>query len=396
MEIRDRIKELRRVKASELLPNPKNWRQHPKSQVNALTGVLNQIGYADALIARETPEGLMLIDGHLRTEITPDMKVPVLVVDLTEEEADLMLATFDPLAGMAESDNDLLANLLQSIKTDDENIQTLLQSIGEDYEALPPIPGDPIIEVPAQIDKADELNEKWKCKPGQLWKIGNHRLLCGDGTADADVERLMDKKKSDMVFTDPPYGVNVSGAGGKALCGDLSFTLIPFIFDSIDVVLKPGGAVYMCGGSSNVDLYFKLYEKYMRMQPHIIVWVKEGFVLRRHHYHSKYELIFFGWKPGAATIWAGDRKQTDVWEVSREKHFEHPTIKPIELCSKAITNSSQKGMICFDPFLGSGSTMVASEQTDRICYGMEIEPKYCAVTLERMSDMGLIPELLGG
>lgn len=137
MLIKDRIKELRRVKASELLKNPKNWRKHPANQRKAMQSVLDSIGYADALIARETSEGLMLIDGHLRSDVTPDQEVPVLIVDLTDDEADIMLATFDPLAGMADVDNKLLTDLLQSINLDD-SVSALLDSIAEDFGIVPP------------------------------------------------------------------------------------------------------------------------------------------------------------------------------------------------------------------------------------------------------------------
>ena len=132
MQIRDRIKELRRVPASELLPNPKNWRTHPVAQQDALRGVLAEVGYADALLARETPEGLMLVDGHLRAETTPDADVPVLVLDIDEAEADLMLATLDPLAAMAGRDEERLTELLSTVSTDNARVNALLQTLAND------------------------------------------------------------------------------------------------------------------------------------------------------------------------------------------------------------------------------------------------------------------------
>ena len=132
MQIRDRIKELRRVPASELLPNPKNWRTHPVAQQDALRGLLTEVGYADALIARETPEGLMLVDGHLRAETTPDADVPVLVLDIDEAEADLMLATLDPLAAMATAENDKLSELLGSLSVEDPAIKQMFEAFGND------------------------------------------------------------------------------------------------------------------------------------------------------------------------------------------------------------------------------------------------------------------------
>jgi ParB-like chromosome segregation protein Spo0J len=134
--IRDRIKELKRVKASDLIPNPKNWRTHPVAQQDALKGVLAEVGYADALLARETPDGLMLVDGHLRAETTPDMDVPVLVLDIDEAESDLMLATLDPLAAMAGRDEERLSELLATVTSDNDTVNALLQTLANGYEPL--------------------------------------------------------------------------------------------------------------------------------------------------------------------------------------------------------------------------------------------------------------------
>jgi len=162
MQIRDRIKELRRVPASELLPNPKNWRTHPVAQQDALRGVLAEVGYADALIARETPEGLMLVDGHLRAETTPDSKVPVLVLDINEAEADLMLATLDPLAAMAGRDEERLGELLANLETDNEAIASLLAGLTE-FEQPQEFwnPPDNTIQGTAQDAVGYDLSSVW-------------------------------------------------------------------------------------------------------------------------------------------------------------------------------------------------------------------------------------------
>ena len=146
MQIRDRIKELRRVPASELIPNPKNWRTHPVAQQDALRGVLAEVGYADALIARETPEGLMLVDGHLRAETTPDADVPVLVLDINAAEADLMLATLDPLAAMAGRDEERLSELLSTVSSDNDTVNALLQTLANGYEPLTIADPEPVTD----------------------------------------------------------------------------------------------------------------------------------------------------------------------------------------------------------------------------------------------------------
>jgi len=201
MQIRDRIKELRRVPASELLPNPKNWRTHPVAQQDALRGVLAEVGYADALIARETPEGLMLVDGHLRAETTPDADVPVLVLDITEAEADLMLVTLDPLAAMAGRDEDRLGELLATVSSDNQAVADLLNSMMEDVTDEKP-------KVLPKEEDAFDVPDTSEIQRGDLFQLGNHRLLCGDSTAPEDVARLMGGTTASLIHADPPYGMN--------------------------------------------------------------------------------------------------------------------------------------------------------------------------------------------
>jgi hypothetical protein len=207
--IRDRIRELRRVPARDLLPNPKNWRRHPQAQANALRGLLEEIGFADALLARELPDGkLMLIDGHLRAESTPEFDVPVLILDLDEAEADKLLLTLDPLASLAESDAERISSLLQTVRTDNAAVEELLRrTAGERLWSVI----HPQAEPPAQVDQAGELQRKWGTATGQLWRIGEHRLFCGDATNAEDVSLLMSGERAVLFATDPPYAVGYTG-----------------------------------------------------------------------------------------------------------------------------------------------------------------------------------------
>src|SRR5712675_3759966 len=177
MKIRNRIVETRTVPARDLLPNPKNWRRHPKAQVDALRGLLAEIGYADALLARELPDGrLMLIDGHLRAETTPLQEVPVLILDVTEAEADKILLTLDPLAGMAEANQTAIEQLLETVTTESEAVGALLQRVAS-QEGLQALQAHEVVQDAVPNDRAAELQKKWPTELGQMWEIGDHRLL---------------------------------------------------------------------------------------------------------------------------------------------------------------------------------------------------------------------------
>ncbi len=186
MQIRDRIVELRRVRAKDLIPHPKNWRTHPKRQQEALRGILAEVGYADALLARETQDGLQLIDVHLRAETTPDQEVPVLVLDLTEEEADKLLA---------------------DLHTESDPLRALFD------ELLSPDPRDGLTDP----DDIPEPPAEPVTTPGDLWILGEHRLLCGDSASEKDVDRLLDGAPIHLVNTDPPYNVKVEPRSNNAI-----------------------------------------------------------------------------------------------------------------------------------------------------------------------------------
>ncbi|HQN10307.1 MAG TPA: hypothetical protein PK569_22310, partial [Thermoanaerobaculia bacterium] len=201
MKIRDRILDLRRVPARDLRPDPRNWRTHPKAQKEALQGLLSEIGYADALLARETPEGLVLIDGHLRAETTPDSEVPVLVLDVDEREAGKLLASLDPLAAMAGADDERLAEILRSVETSSDSVQAMFDKLAKEHGVLTFGPESDVDAEP-EIGRADELRKTWGTEPGQLWLLGDHRLLCGDSTSAADVHRLMGNERAVLFATD--------------------------------------------------------------------------------------------------------------------------------------------------------------------------------------------------
>lgn len=384
MKIRDRIKEFRRVPAKDLLPNPKNWRVHSEAQANALRGILADVGYVDALLARENGNGrLVLIDGHLRAETTPDMEVPVLVLDVTEEEADKILATFDPLAAMATADAEKLEALLSEIETDSEDLQAMLDELAE--EAGIEVEEPEIVDPEPQIDRAEELRKKWKTKRGQLWEITGpsgmvHRLLCGDSTDAGDVERVMDGESIDTIVSDPPYGIGFDTDYRRFTSGfdvprtkhnpiegdDKPFDPSPFI-DFDKVVLF--GANCFCNRLplGTWLIWDKRFKNGTAMLSDAeIAWMKGG--------HGVY--IFAETSQGFV----------------RPEAIEHPTQKPVSVMAWCI-EKCKAGPIVYDPFVGSGTTICAGEQLGRRVFAVEISPAYVAVTLERLKSMGATCQL---
>jgi len=417
MEIRDRVKELRRVKAKDLVPNRKNWRVHPKAQASALRGLLAEVGYADALIARELPDGkLQLIDGHLRAETTPNAIVPVLVLDVTEEEADKLLATLDPLAGMAEADAGRLNALLASVRTDSVAVGELLERIAGEKAWLSVNSAVDVQDPEPQIERAAELQIKWGTARGQLWKIDSHRLLCGDCRDRSEVARLWRESGSlvRLIWTDPPYGIDYVATKNKALRQLHKGTRVKT--NIVNDALSPkethelfraalslaaerahqGAACYASVAAGPLLAGFiQAFEAAGFSFKHHLVWVKQQMVLGRCDYHYRHEPILYGWLENGPHYFCEDRTQDTVFEINKPVSSEfHPTTKPVALIARMVANSSRLGELVYDPFCGSGSTLLAAHQLGRIGYGVEIDPGYVAVALERLSVLGLRPELV--
>jgi len=431
MEIRDRIKELRRAKAKDLVPNPKNWRVHPKAQAAALRGLLSEIGYADALLARELPDGrLQLIDGHLRAETTPNAIVPVLVLDVTESEADKILLTLDPLAAMAEADTERIGRLLETVRSDSPAIEELLRRTAGDQVWRLIHPED-FIEPPAQVDKAGELQKKWGTETGQLWRLGEHRLLCGDSTKAEDVVRLMNNERAALFATDPPYAIGYTGGshpqswGNKGAANrdkdwsgeylEANSADIKNSEDSgielyrrfVDMAIKHAitrDAAWYCWHASRRQMMLEsVWNEAGAFVHQQIIWVKTRPVLTYSLYLWQHEPCLFGWikgeKPKAFRAEVGKRASefpTTVWAVpsSEIETDAHPTSKPCKLFSLPIEMRTERGDICYEPFSGSGSQLVAAQQLGRRCYAIEKSPPFVAVALERMAVLGLKPELV--
>jgi DNA modification methylase len=225
---------------------------------------------------------------------------------------------------------------------------------------------------------------------GDLFEIGEHRLLCGDSTDSDSVAKLMNGEKADMVMTDPPYNVAYKGGTGLTIMNDEMdndsfYTFLLLFYKAFADVTKDGGAWYVWHADSEGVNFRKAFQESGLLMKQCLIWVKNALVMGRQDYHWKHEPCLYGWKAGAAHYFTNDRTKTTVIHHDKPlKNGEHPTMKPILLLAPLIENSSKPKWIVGDPFLGSGSTMVAAHQLNRKCYGMELDPKYCQVIIDRM------------
>ena len=365
MNIRNRVRELRTVKAAELTPNPRNWRTHPKAQQDALKGILAEVGYADALLARELEDGsLMLVDGHLRAETTPEQEVPVLVLDIDEAEADKLLLSLDPLAALAETNAQALDTLLREVDTGSEGLQQMYADMAEVADLYKDEPAE-VVE-----DEVPETPDEPITKPGDLWILGDHRLLCGDSTKAEDVERLMAGENAGTVVTDPPYGMkfqsNYRKVQHEAISGDGDESLLMHAIE-----LEASHSKYIWCRWDNIPKTPK--------PKSVITWAKNNWSMGdlEHEHARQTEVCLF--YPCTRHEWTGSRP-TDLVSHGRTGNDLHPTQKPVSLIAEVVEWTI--GTV-YDPFLGSGTTLIAAEQLGRKCYGMEISPQYCDVIVKR-------------
>jgi DNA modification methylase len=265
----------------------------------------------------------------------------------------------------------------------DEEIDKLLngdeQSDGlTDEDAVPETPAEPT------------------SKPGDLWILGNHRLLCGDSTVLTDVERLMDGQLADMAFTDPPYNVDygnsakdkMRGKDRRILNDALGDGFYQFLYDAcVNLLVVTKGACYVCMSSSELHTLQKAWLDAGGKWSTFVIWAKNTFTLGRADYQRQYEPILYGWKQGTDHFWCGDRDQADVWFYNKPRVNDlHPTMKPVELVERALRNSSKSRDVVLDLFGGSGTTLIACEKTGRQARLIELDPKFVDVIVKRWED----------
>lgn len=364
-----------------LKPYPNNSKAHPPKQVAAIAESIKNFGFQQPIVCDEHGEIVLGHGRYLAAEKLGLEAVPVWKVsDFTPEEKVAFRIADNKIALDTELDLNLIGTELLKLK--DSNIPIKELSL----EFLPPKPSKFESRVKDLEDYFDPEKEKadfpLEVERGDIFTINNHRIINGDSTKRETYEKLFEKERADLVFTDPPYGVAYESASAKnAILGDLSQVAIPLSFKHlVETATNADARFYVCGGSNNVLMYYALFDEYLRMIPRLIIWKKDHFVMRPYNYHSHYEFVFLGWKGngGGDKFWYGDRSMSDVWEIKRDnsKDYIHPTQKPVELPARAIVNHSPPGAIVAEPFLGSGSTLIACENLGRRCFGVELDPVF--------------------
>lgn len=378
-EIRNRIIEVRKVRFGDIADDPRNPKNHPPAQREALRGAIREIGFASVPLARhsELTGKLTWADGHMRGSELADYVGDVAILDINDAEAALMLATFDPLAAMAETNAERLRDVLAEVRTGEAALQAMLAEMAERAGIVPK--GATTGDTPPQIDKAEELRKKWQVEPGQLWALGEHRLICGDCTDKATVERVMGGE-SYVLITDPPYGIAASGMtmGIKqsSLPKEQRLSNVPAWDDQRpDISALRSGAMRSCIWGA------QYFAHDLPISGDWLCWDKKN-------YMRSFSECEFAWTDYGSNVrilqhhWSGEEKI-------------HITQKPLLVVEWTIKQCPELQAIVFDPFLGSGTTIIACENLSRRCRAIEISPAYTAVCLQRFLDhTGIQPFLL--
>lgn len=379
-------KNMQLVEISKLIPYINNARTHSKEQITKLRSSLREFGFINPVII---DNDYNVIAGHGRIEaakLENIKEVPCVFVDyLTPAQKKAYIIADNRMAMDAGWDEELLRIEIESLQAEAFNIELTgfeEQEIAAIFDS---------VEEEIQEDNFDieeVLSKPSITKKGDLWVLGNHRLICGDSTKQQTYTLLMNDKKANLVVTDPPYNVNYEGNAGKIkndnMKSDAFYQFLLDAFRNIENVMENDASIYVFHADTEGLNFRKAFADADFYLSGTCIWKKQTFVLGRSPYQWQHEPCLFGWKRKGKHQWYSDRKQTTIWEFDKPKRSdEHPTMKPIPLIAYIIKNSSMSNCIVLDPFGGSGTTLIACEQTGRICYTIELDEKYCDVIVKR-------------
>lgn len=376
-----------------LIPYAKNARTHDDTQVSQIAGSIAEFGFVNPILVGDDN---IIIAGHGRLMAAQQLgldTVPVIVLHhLTEAQRRALVIADNKIAENAGWNDELLKLELEELG----DLGFDLDVIGFSDEELDELLGND--EQPGETDEDEipEVEDEPVSRHGDVWILGDHRLLCGDSTSKQDLEKLMSGELADMAFTDPPYNVDygnnakdkMRGKDRRIMNDNLGDDFYQFLKDALTNLLSvTKGACYIAMSSSELDTLQKAFRDAGGKWSTFIVWAKNTFTLGRSDYQRQYEPILYGWREGNDHFWCGARDQGDVWFFNKPvKNDLHPTMKPVELVERALRNSSKSRDIVLDLFGGSGSTLIACEKTGRAARLIELDPKYVDVIVRRWQD----------
>jgi DNA modification methylase len=383
-----------------LLPYIRNARTHTDQQVAQVAASIREFGWTNPILV--AADGT-IIAGHARLAAARKLKmteVPVIVLDhLTEAQRRALVLADNRLALDAGWDEEMLRVELASLQEDgfDLDIVGFTDEELEDLLRDPEETRDGVTDEDAVPDEQDTAITV----PGDVWVLGDHRLLCGDATSMDAIQTVLAGGLADMVFTDPPYNVDYVGKTAKKLTignDALGGKFYDFLREACTNVLAvTKGAIYICMSSSELHTLFRAFTDAGGHWSTFVIWAKHHFTLGRSDYQRMYEPILYGWRDGTDHFWCGARDQGDVWFIKRPMaNLEHPTMKPVELVERALRNSSKTQDTILDVFGGSGTTLIACEKSRRQARLIELEPRYCDVIIRRWQEYTGEKALLDG
>ena len=384
--------EFAKKKVTELIPadyNPRKDLKPDDVEYKKLKRSLEQFGYVEPVIWNKTTG--RIVGGHQRLKVLIDMgitEVECVVVELDETKEKALNIALNKISG--EWDKDKLMLVISDLQGEDFDVSLTgfdavdLDTLFKDSER------DSVKDDDFDVDA--ELKKPAITKQNDVWILGNHRLVCGDSTKEITYKVLMEKTKANLVVTDPPYNVNYEGTAGKIkndnMNNDSFYKFLLDAFTNTEKFMESDASIYVFHADTEGLNFRQAFSEAGFYLSGTCIWKKQSLVLGRSPYQWQHEPILFGWKKTGHHKWYADRKQSTIWEYDRPKNNAlHPTMKPVNLLAYPILNSSMSNAVVLDPFGGSGSTLIACEQTHRICRMVELDEKYCDVIVHRYRDL---------
>lgn len=379
--------EIKELPLKELKPaayNPRKKLKKGDKEYEKIKQSLLKFGYVDPIIVNED---LTVIGGHQRLTVLKDLDYETakcVIVDLPKEDEKALNIALNKITG--QWDEALLADLLLDLQESDFNLDLTGFEPPEIDDILSNVHDKELSE--DEFDVEEELKKPTVSRNGDIWQLGKHRVICGDSTKAETYKQLLDDRKANLVVTDPPYNVDVEETAGKILNDNMSdgdfYQFLLSMFTQVENHMEDDASIYVFHADTEGLNFRKAFKNAGFYLSGCCIWKKNSLVLGRSPYQWQHEPCLYGWKKKGKHQWFSDRKQTTIWEYDRPKSSkDHPTMKPIQLMAYPIQNSSMRGTIVLDPFLGSGSTLIAADQTGPICYGIELDEKFVDVIVKR-------------